>query len=72
MGQLIDLGSDITAPPPTTQPSQSDIVAQLAQLGITNTAPTTQSPQQQQEQQQPPDEFDIFTQSRTAYGSSQG
>lgn len=86
VGQLIDLGSDITAPPPTMpQEGEDDIMMQFAQLGITTTAPppTSTAPAamangMQQESVQGErreslsDEFDMFAQSRTAYGTHQG
>ena len=66
MGQLIDLGADITAPPPSSeaQPQGGDIVAQLAELGITSQPTAATSTQQT-------DEFDVFAKSRTAYGGDQ-
>ena len=74
VGQLIDLGTDISVAPPTSsstgaQPQGGDIVSQLAELGITaqpspNTAPVSQQIQQS-------DEFDVFAKSRTAYGGDQ-
>ena len=89
VGQLIDLGTDITAPPTQQPPPQQqgdkadDIVAQLAQLGITSSTATTAPvpatttavpdvpPQPPQVQGQPgTDEFDIFAKSRTAYGTT--
>lgn len=65
VGQLIDLGSDITSGPPVQSEGGGggDIVSQLAELGIT-TQPSSQ-PQQQS------DEFDMFARSRTAYGTDQ-
>lgn len=70
--QLIDLGTDITAPPPQQQQQQGgseDIVAQLAQLGVTTGPPTASTTTTTTK---PADEFDIFAESRTAYGTQQG
>ena len=75
IGQLIDLGSDISAPPTTAPPTQGeradDIVAQLAQLGVTpgNEGGVTSS--SGQGQRGGADEFDMFAESRTAYGTEQ-
>ena len=78
VGQLIDLGTDITAPPSDPQGSTADdIVAQLAQLGVSTstavassngTAPTIP---QQTSTSAAADEFDMFAESRTAYGTQQ-
>ena len=77
VGQLIDLGSDIMAPPPAAQGERSDdIVTQLAQLGIT-TEPAatveggTANPAPSGGGQTNGDEFDMFAESRTAYGTQQ-
>lgn len=68
VGTLIDLGSDIQQP--TQQPPPSgDIVAQLAELGITS-EPAAQPAAQPKQQTE--DEFDMFAQSRTAYSSQSG
>ena len=67
IGQLIDLGTDITSPvvPPTSQPEGGDIVSQLAQLGITaQPSPNAAPPQQQQSAT---DDFDVLARSRTTY-----
>ena len=85
-GQLIDLGSDISAAPPSESQvggdTSNDLMAQFAQLGITTTSvppaaatTTTNGVQQQsvqgdQGQEQGLDEFDMFAQSRTAYGTN--
>ena len=84
VGQLIDLGSDITAVPPT-QPLEGvgtadDIMTQFAELGITSSPSHTAAAdsmangmQQKTEQDgQGQDEFDMFAQSRTAYGTQKG
>ena len=68
VGPLIDLGTDITAPvaPPTSQ-GQGDIVAQLAQLGISaQPSPNTDAPAPQQ-QTTGADDFDVLAQSRITY-----
>ena len=68
VGQLIDLGTDITNPPNSSQAQGDDIVTQLAQLGVTtasNAAPPAET-------RNKPDEFDIFAKSRTAYGTQHG
>ena len=80
VGQLIDLGTDITTPPPEPKGGNTadDIVAQLAQLGVTTTpsagtngvtAPSI--PPQTSTGGTAPDEFDMFAESRTAYGTQQ-
>ena len=68
VGQLIDLGSEISEP--VTQPqAQGDIVSQLAELGITaQPTQTTTAPSQSAQQS---DEFDVFARSRSAYSSEQ-
>ena len=68
VGQLIDLGTDITTPvaPPTSQ-GQGDIVTQLAQLGITAQPSPNTAPPPQQEQPSPADDFDVLARSRTTY-----
>ncbi len=75
VGQLIDLGTDIKAPPPESQGGTADdIVAQLAQLGVTtSTAPDTNgtTPAQETATNGATDEFDMFAESRTAYGTQQ-
>lgn len=69
VGQLIDLGTDISEPAPTTSQTQGDIVSQLAQLGITaQPAPNATAPSQPPQQS---DEFDVFARSRTAYATEQ-
>ena len=79
-GQLIDLGTDITVPPPDPQGGSTadDIVAQLAQLGVTTTpssgtngASAPSIPQQTSTGGATTDEFDMFAESRTAYGTQQ-
>jgi len=70
VGQLIDLGTEITEPPSQPPPPQAgggDIVTQLAQLGITT---ATEQPPPAAGIQDSHDEFDMFAKSRTAY--SQG
>lgn len=76
VGQLIDLGTDITTspaaslqqPPPAGGERSDDIVAQLAQMGVT---PATGGAPQQQGTRGG-DEFDMFAESRTvAYGNQQ-
>ena len=80
VGQLIDLGDTATPQQqPATQTSEAggDIVAQLAELGVTGQAVSSSSSSQQQQQQQAPaaednsDDFDMFAESRKAY-STQG
>lgn len=71
IGQLIDLGTDITAPPTGSEPQgarSDDIVAQLAQLGVT-TEGTAQDNGVQSQIKSTVDEFDMFAESRTAYGT---
>jgi hypothetical protein len=71
VGTLIDLGSDLSAPPDTQPAPGHDIVSQLADLGISgDQAPPTQPPEPPLEQST--DEFDIFAKSRTAYAGSTG
>lgn len=69
IGQLIDLGTDITSPvaPPTSQQGDGDIVAQLAQLGITAQPSPNAAPPAQQQPPPPADDFDILVRSRTTY-----
>ena len=72
IGQLIDLGSDITTPPTSSDPQgdrADDIVAQLAQLGVTPGAGGGADGQTQGGGAK--DDFDMFAQSRTAYGTEQ-
>ena len=80
VGQLIDLGTDITATPPDPSRQQQqqqqhggdDIVADLARMGVTSQqAPTTSTVTTSLPPPAPVDEFDMFAQSRTAYGTSQ-
>ena len=64
MGALIDLGSDIMSPVPPQPSGGTDIVTQLADMGVTGTqTPTTQPSAIEQSA----DEFDMFAKSRTAY-----
>ena len=69
IGQLIDLGSDITTPvaPPTSQQGGGDIVTQLAQLGITGQPSPNAAPPPQQQPQPAADDFDVLARSRTTY-----
>lgn len=73
MGQLIDLGSNISTPLPPQSGGESDIVSQLAQMGITGAQPP---PAAAEPETRPPaaeqnvDEFDIFAKSRTAYANT--
>ena len=70
MGTLIDLGSDITAPVPPPSTEGTDIVSQLADMGISGSqAPP---PPAVPPLEQSTDEFDMFAQSRTAYADSAG
>lgn len=70
VGQLIDLGSEISEPATQSQSqAQGDIVAQLAELGIS--AQPTQSTTTPSQPAQESDEFDVFARSRSAYGSEQ-
>ena len=72
MGPLIDLGSDITTPLPPQTSGGTDIVSQLADMGITGgpAPPSTQSTVPPLEQSS--DEFDMFAKSRTAYAGNTG
>ncbi len=69
MGQLIDLGTDLTTIPSTQEQNATgeDIVTQLAQLGITPSGGGVTDSSEHKS-----DEFDMFAESRTAYGTQYG
>ena len=72
VGPLIDLGSDITVPLPPQTSGGTDIISQLADMGITG-GPTPASTQPTVPPlEQSSDEFDMFAKSRTAYTGNTG
>lgn len=71
VGTLIDLGSDLSSPMPPQTAGGTDIVSQLADMGITGSeAPPIQPAEPPIEQST--DEFDMFAKSRTAYAGNTG
>lgn len=71
VGTLIDLGTDLSTPVPPQTTGGTDIVSQLADMGITGgQAPPTHTADPQIEQSA--DEFDMFAKSRTAYAGNTG
>lgn len=65
------MGTDLSTPVPPQTTGGTDIVSQLADMGITGgQAPPTHTADPQIEQSA--DEFDMFAKSRTAYAGNTG